>query len=75
MTKHKTQHESAHIQRWVWLIEEFGPEFKYLPEYLPGPENVVADALSCLDKAHSPTEPEDIDKSHKPAIIALLHWM
>jgi hypothetical protein len=59
----QTQHESARIQRWVWLIEEFGPKFKYLP----GPENVVADALSRLDKAPSPTEPEDIDNAHKPA--------
>jgi hypothetical protein len=55
----RTQHESVRIQRWVWLIEEFGPKFKYLP----GPEN----ALSRLDKAPSPTEPEDIDNAHKPA--------
>jgi hypothetical protein len=34
----------------VWLIEEFGPKFKYLL----GPENVVVDALSRLDKAPSP---------------------
>jgi RNase H-like domain found in reverse transcriptase len=43
----QTRHESARILHWVWLIEEFGP--KYI--YLPGPENVVADALSHLDKA------------------------
>jgi RNase H-like domain found in reverse transcriptase len=59
----QTHHESAHIQQWVWLIEEFGPKFKYLL----GPENVVADALSRLDKAPSPSDEEDIDKSNKPA--------
>ena len=60
----RTRHESARIQRWVWLIEEFGPKFKYLP----GPENVVADALSRLDKAPTSTsEEENSDKSHKPA--------
>ena len=32
-----------------WLFEEFGPKFKYVPE----PENVVADALSRLDKEQS----------------------
>jgi hypothetical protein len=36
----QTRHESARLQHWVWLIEEFGPKF----QYLPGPENVVADA-------------------------------
>jgi hypothetical protein len=40
------------MQRWVWLIEEFGPKF----QYLRGPENVVADALSCLNKAPSPSD-------------------
>jgi RNase H-like domain found in reverse transcriptase len=48
----RTRHESARIQRWVWLIEEFGPKFKYLP----GPENVVADALSRLDKDDSQSD-------------------
>jgi hypothetical protein len=60
----RTRHESACMQRWVWLIEEFGPKF----QYLPGPENVVADASNCLDKAPSPSDDkEDIDKTHKPA--------
>jgi hypothetical protein len=59
----QTHHESAHMQCWVWLIEEFGPKF----QYLPGPENVVVDALSCLGKARSPSDDkEDIDKTHKP---------
>jgi hypothetical protein len=34
------------MQRWVWLIKEFGPKF----QYLPGPENVVADALAKLSQ-------------------------
>ena len=42
----RTRHESSRIQRWIWLIEEFGPKFRYLP----GAENPVADALSRLDK-------------------------
>jgi hypothetical protein len=59
----QARHESLGMQRWVWLIEEFGPKF----QCLPGPENVVADALSCLDKAPSPSDDkEDIDKTHKP---------
>ena len=36
----------------LWLIEEFGPKF----QYLPGEENPVADALSRLDKEQSSTE-------------------
>jgi hypothetical protein len=39
-----TNHASARITRWRWLIEEFGPTF----EYIKGPKNVVADALSRL---------------------------
>jgi hypothetical protein len=31
--------------RWQWTIEEFGPDL----EYINGPRNVVADALSRLD--------------------------
>jgi hypothetical protein len=27
----QTRHESARMQHWVWLIEEFGPKFQYLP--------------------------------------------
>ena len=45
----RTRHESARIQRWIWLIEEFGPKF----QYLPGAENPVADALSRLDNEQS----------------------
>jgi hypothetical protein len=60
----QTSHEAAHMQHWIWLIEEFGPKF----QYLLGPENMVADALSCLDKAPSPSDDkEDTGKTHKPA--------
>jgi len=34
------------IQRWRWLLEEFGPEFKYLP----GERNRIADALSRIER-------------------------
>jgi hypothetical protein len=50
-TNHKNQinsmtvSKSPQIQRWQWTIEEFGPDF----EYINGPRNVVADALSRLD--------------------------
>jgi hypothetical protein len=60
----QTCHESARMQHWAWILGEFGPKF----QYLPGPENVVADALSHLDKAPSPSDDkEDTDYTHKPA--------
>jgi len=40
-----TVSKSPRIQRWQWTIEEFGPDL----EYINGPRNVVADALSRLD--------------------------
>ena len=33
--------------RWRLILEEFGPELKYIK----GENNVVADALSCLEKS------------------------
>ena len=48
-----TRHESSRIQRWIWLIEEFGPKF----EYLPGAENPVADALSRLETQDKTANP------------------
>ena len=33
--------------RWSLILEEFGPELKYIK----GENNVVADALSCLEKS------------------------
>jgi hypothetical protein len=43
--------KSPRIQRWRWTFEEFGPSL----EYIKGPCNVVADALSRLDTAVSST--------------------
>jgi putative transposase len=37
-----TVSKSPRIQRWQWTIERFGPDL----EYINGPRNVVADALS-----------------------------
>ena len=33
--------------RWRLILEEFGPEFKYIK----GENNVIADALYCLEKS------------------------
>ena len=33
------------VMRWRLILEEFGPELKYIK----GENNVVADALSCLE--------------------------
>ena len=35
---------SQRVMRWMLLLEEYGPEIKYIK----GPKNVVADALSRL---------------------------
>ena len=43
-----TVSKSPRIQRWRWTIEEFGPDL----EYINGPRNVVADALSRLDTSN-----------------------
>ena len=45
-----------HIMRWWLLIEEFGP----IIEYIKGPKNFVADALSRLDLISSPNNVQDI---------------
>jgi hypothetical protein len=55
------------MQRWVWLIEEFGPKFMYLK----GPENVVADALSRLDKEQGQSE-EDANHDNPAHCFAML---
>ena len=39
-----------HIMRWRLLIEEFGPTI----EYIKGPTNIVANALSRLDLVSLP---------------------
>ena len=43
--KPTTKYASKRMQRWRWLMEEFGPTFKYLK----GKANNLADALSRLD--------------------------
>ena len=39
--------DTEHVMRWRLILEEFGPELKYIK----GENNVVADALSCLEKS------------------------
>ena len=51
LTRLTTVSKSPRIQRWRWTIEEFGPTI----EYIKGPRNVVADALSRLDTEVSST--------------------
>ena len=38
---------TEHVMRWRLILEEFGPELKYIK----GENNVVADAPSCLEKS------------------------
>jgi hypothetical protein len=44
--------KSPQIQRWQWIIEQFGSDL----EYINGSRNVVADALSRLDTEMSHSE-------------------
>ena len=37
------------VMRWRLILEEFGPELKYIK----GENNVVSDALSCLEKSNN----------------------
>ena len=46
--------------RWRLLLEEYGPEFKYIP----GEKYIVADALSCLDISDSPPFKSELEESH-----------
>ena len=45
-TKYAQANASKRGMRWKLLLEEYGPEI----EYIKGPKNVVADALSRLPK-------------------------
>ena len=55
--------------RWQLLIEEFGPTI----EYIKGPKNIVANALSRLDLVSLPSNPQDtvdcygLDKDDLPS--------
>jgi hypothetical protein len=72
-TEHKnlinftTVSKSPQIQRWQWTIEEFSPDL----EYINGPRNVVADALSRLDTemSHSTLNSDPIPKLFKTQMI------
>ena len=44
------------VMRWRILIEEFGPTI----EYIKGPKNIVADALSRLNLVSSPSNNQDM---------------
>ena len=45
-----------HIMRWRLLIKEFGPTI----EYIKGPKNIIANALSRLDLISLPSNVQDI---------------
>ena len=47
---------TEHVMRWWLLIEEFGPTI----EYVKGPKNIVANALSRLNLVSSPSTVQDI---------------
>ena len=53
LTKPETQHASSRIQRWRWLIEEFGPTLIYLK----GDLNKAADAMSRLEIDNTDLKP------------------
>ena len=65
-----------HIMRWQLLIKEFGPTI----QYIKGPKNIIADALSRLDLLSSPSNVQDIadcyglDKDDLPSDAFLITY-
>ena len=55
LTRATTDHQSRRIQRWRWIIEEYGPKL----QYVQGDKNVVADALSRLDADFTTSHNDD----------------
>ncbi|GKY94846.1 hypothetical protein MPSEU_000449600 [Mayamaea pseudoterrestris] len=64
----KTKHASNRVQRWRWLIEEYGPIFYYLK----GEDNPAADALSRLDfdEQSEPINPSDLPQHEELCLMA-----
>jgi hypothetical protein len=60
-----TTHKSPRIQRWRWMIEEYGPQLTFIE----GVKNVVADALSRLD-ADFNNPLDNMDEPHIAEIMA-----
>ena len=64
------------VMRWWLLIEEFGPTI----EYIKGPKNIVANALSRLDLESLPSDPQDmvdcygLDKDDLPSNALLITY-
>ena len=64
------------IMRWQLLIEEFGPTI----EYIKGPKNIIANALSRLDLVSSPSNVQDLancyglDKDDLPSNAFLITY-
>jgi hypothetical protein len=58
---------SDRVMLWRLLIEEFGPEFKYIQ----GKHNLIADALSCLEMEDSSGEPI-LDKPTHQCMAAII---
>jgi hypothetical protein len=65
--KNKTYAKSTSDRVMRWLIEEFGPEFKYIQ----GKHNLIAHALSCLEMKDSSDE-SILDKPTPKCMVAII---